>query len=183
MNTTNTPTSKLEAVRAKVIEGEKHSQFRHGLADTPIYKKWEGMKRRCLNPNDNSYRSHGAKGITVCDEWMDFRNFYRDMAPSFKVGLSLDRIDGTKGYSKDNCRWATLLEQARNKKNVRIFDYKGNKMTFGELAELSGVKHRTLYNRIVRYGWSVEKAVETPSDLGNKYKLNKALPYGKIERN
>lgn len=72
------------------------------------------MRQRCLYPRHASYQKYGAKGITICDEWRDsFSAFLRDMGAR-PPGKTLDRIDGTKGYFKDNCRWATPKEQAAN---------------------------------------------------------------------
>jgi hypothetical protein len=72
------------------------------------------MIQRCNNQKHKYYNDYGARGITVCDEWLDINNFINDMFPSYQEGLSIDRIDNNKGYSKDNCRWTTKSIQARN---------------------------------------------------------------------
>lgn len=159
---------------------EKHSRYKHGMTGIPIYKKWEGMKRRCLNFNDDSYRRYGAKGITVSNEWLSFENFFKDMGHTFKLGLSLDRIDNTKGYSKHNCRWVTLLEQARNKRSVRRFNYKGKNLTVREIAGHIGMKPASLYRRLIYYGWPLDNAITVPVSYGNKYIIHKPLPHGKV---
>ena len=87
----------------------------HGLTGTPIYNKWKMMRRRCEDPAHEKYIYYGGRGVTVCVEWSSFENFYADMGASFKKGLSLDRIDNSKGYSIDNCRWVTLEENHRHK--------------------------------------------------------------------
>jgi hypothetical protein len=83
------------------------------MCGTRIYSEWQSMKGRCYTKSHTSYRKYGAKGITVCDEWLnDFMAFYDwAMANGYDDSLTLDRIDSTKGYSPDNCRWATYSEQ------------------------------------------------------------------------
>lgn len=90
----------------------------HGMRETPTYSSWVSMKSRCLNRNDSSFNRYGGRGITVCDRWLDFRAFFEDMGPR-PHGMSLDRIDGTRGYSPDNCRWATQAEQNANRRMPR----------------------------------------------------------------
>lgn len=86
---------------------------KHGLSRTRIYQEWHSMKSRCYHKTQTSYRKYGAKGVTVCDEWKNnFMAFYEwAMANGYNDSLTLDRIDSTKGYGPDNCRWATYAEQ------------------------------------------------------------------------
>lgn len=84
----------------------------------PGYYSWSMMKQRCMNPKHTDYKYYGEKGITVCNEWLKFSGFYSDMGER-PEGLTLDRIDNSKGYSKDNCRWATKLEQTLNRGDNR----------------------------------------------------------------
>ena len=91
-----------------------HGCHRRGLK-SPAYKSWANMMQRCTNTNHAWYSYYGGRGITVCDEWRDFKNFLRDMGER-PEGLTLDRIDNNKGYYKSNCRWATISEQNGNKR-------------------------------------------------------------------
>jgi hypothetical protein len=118
------------------------------------------MKQRCSNPNDPSYVRYGAKGVTFQDNWSFFENFLSDMGEA-PDGCTLDRIDGTKGYSKDNCRWATIKEQNNNKKNnVRPEGFGGK--TIAQIAESSGVKEGLIRSRY--------RSGRTGSDLINPIK-------------
>ena len=91
----------------------------HGLSRTPGYKSWLSMLRRCNNPKSANYVYYGAAGIRVEDpRWLDVRNFFEDMGIR-PEGTSLDRIDGSKGYSKNNCRWANYSTQNLNRKTFK----------------------------------------------------------------
>ncbi len=90
----------------------------HKKARTPIYEVWAKMKKRCFNPSHKSYNDYGGRGITVCDRWMSFENFYNDMGDKPK-GKSLERIDNDGDYTPFNCKWASREEQQRNKRIVK----------------------------------------------------------------
>lgn len=97
------------------IRKEMHTT--HGQTDTRLFHIWQGIKTRCYTKTSVNYKKYGAKGITMCDEWKDdFRAFYRwSMANGYLDELSIDRIDGNKGYSPDNCRWADIYTQNQNR--------------------------------------------------------------------
>lgn len=117
------------------------------------------MMSRCYRKKDNAYHNYGGRGITVAEEWHTPANFMRDMESTHKPGLSLDRIDNNKGYSKENCRWATMTEQQNNTRRNHLFEFKGMKKTLTNWAKELGMKRSTLAQRIYVYGWSVDKAL------------------------
>lgn len=96
----------------------KPTRFRekHGLGKSIEYNTWHSMKQRCTNPKNTNYKNYGAKGISICDRWLEsFANFYKDMGNRPDVTYTLDRVDNRKGYSPDNCRWATPYQQIVNR--------------------------------------------------------------------
>ena len=135
----------------------------HGLTSTPIWHTWNGMRARCGNQSGKDWKNYGARGIAVCDRWQhSFMNFLEDMGGSYVEGLSLDRIDNSKGYSPDNCRWATRSEQANNTRNNIVLDTPQGRMTVTQAAKAYGLRVVTLHARIFRYQWPVEIALTTP---------------------
>lgn len=137
------------------------SNTKHGMYNTPEHKAWTNMLNRCYNKNNIHYDRYGGRGITVCDRWHKFDNFYHDMRDK-PEGMTLERIDNDKGYSPDNCRWASVKEQANNRKTNVYITYNGRTQTISEWESELGFKHGTLWMRVNKYGWSEKKAIETP---------------------
>jgi len=138
---------------------------KHQKTHTRAYTCWGGMKNRCLNSNDTRYKDYGGRGIKVCDSWLKFENFWRDMGDS-PNGKSLDRIDVNGNYCKENCRWATPKQQQNNMRNNIVLPFNGITKTLSQWAEKSKLKHSTLNARL-RRGWTLERALTTKKQ---KYK-------------
>lgn len=138
----------------------KHGNARRG-SETPEYRAWLSAKVRTGDINHPSYRTHGGRGITMCDRWENsFENFLEDMGTKPSQKHSLDRIDNNKGYSKENCRWATIYQQARNKRSTRIICFNGVKKSLPEWSEEYGIMSERIRQRL-KSGWSIEKSLTT----------------------
>lgn len=132
----------------------------HGRSGTPEWIAWQSMLRRCEDPQHRSYPHYGARGIRVCERWHRFEAFFADMGPRPK-GLTLERCDVDGDYEPHNCCWATLSEQARNRRSNHLLTYAGETMCLAAWAERLGMETGTLYGRI-KEGWSTARAIETP---------------------
>lgn len=131
-----------------------------GRAHSATYSTWSGMINRCASSLVLG-RNYKARGISVCPQWKDFTVFLRDMGerPS---GMTLDRIDNNGDYTPENCRWATTAQQARNTSRSRLVFYEGRDWNMCDLADRVGIKFGTLWCRLSRYGWTVERAISAP---------------------
>jgi hypothetical protein len=126
--------------------------------DHRLYSTWKSMRNRCNNTKNHNYHNYGGRGIKVCEYWNTFENFLRDMESTFKEGLTLDRIDVNSGYYLTNCRWASIEEQANNKRDSLKLFYRGEYYTEALLAKKTGVSRTTIQVRR-NNGWSVEEMV------------------------
>lgn len=134
----------------------------HGKSRTPEYCAWSRMINRCYNPNGQDYKYYGGRGIRVCKRWRRFENFLADMGLRPEGLNTLERIDGNKGYSPDNCKWASQAEQARNTARNHRLTYKGETLCISEWSRRFGVDHRQIRKRFIELGWSVEDAIMLP---------------------
>lgn len=144
----------------EVAEEKGHRTAIHKLSRTRIYRVWSNMKSRCYNPQRSKYAIYGGRGITVCDEWLhDFKAFYDwAMANGYQDDLSIDRIDPNLNYCPGNCRWITLREQSRNKRNNYSITINGETKNLADWCEQYSKKYTTVLYRIQR-GWSPEEAL------------------------
>lgn len=131
--------------------------YTHGGSRTHEYNTWHSMVQRCTNKNSTSFHKYGGEGIFVCESWLKFESFIADMGSSPSLKHTIDRIDGTKGYYKENCRWATYAEQNRNTTRNRNYMFDGKTQCLRDWATELGIAFSTLTGRFNR-GLSVEEA-------------------------
>lgn len=135
----------------------------HGVWQTPEYRAWRGIIRRCTLPTNPAYSKYGGRGIQVCDRWrLSFHAFVEDVGMRPSPELSLDRIDNDGHYEPGNVRWATRKTQQRNKRNNRVLKLNGESRSVSEWAEIYGTYPQRITQRLAQ-GWSPEKAITTPS--------------------
>ena len=130
-----------------------------------LYHCWYSLKQRCTNPKCCSYKYYGAKGVSYDVKWETFDKFLEDMLPTYPGYshlMSIDRIDSTKNYNKENCQWMPLSEQNKKHSNTVKITYKDKTMNIAEWEKVLGFKKGTLQARIRKNGWSIEKSIETP---------------------
>ena len=138
----------------------------HRGTKTRLYSIYHNMKKRCENKKASNYHNYGGRGISVCNEWKSFEPFCEwAQANGYQEDLTLDRIDNSKGYSPDNCRWITYKEQAYNTRQNHFITLNGETLTLTEWAEKLGINSSTICQRF-KLGWSVEKALLTPVKHG-----------------
>ena len=134
---------------------------RHGESKSRLYSVWQNIKGRCHRPEHKFYQYYGARGIEVSQEWREsFEQFIFDMGER-PDGMTLERIDNNRGYSKENCRWATRKEQSNNTRANRRIEHDGMSLTITEWAIKLGI-HRNTLNERLRSGWSIKSALCTP---------------------
>lgn len=145
---------------------------KHGLSRHPLYANWFSMIDRCTNPKNEGYHRYGGRGISVCDEWASsFKKFIEwGMQNGYKKGLQLDRIDNNGNYSPENCRFVTVKENSKNRRNNLMYSYKGETKMLIDWAEQVGLKYTTLYMRVRSLG---DFAMAIESEMGQRhYKSN-----------
>lgn len=158
---------KSGAIRDCGCEKSKRTRIKnltHGGSGTRLYNIWIKMRDRCKNPHSADWYDYGGRGITVYDKWDSSFEAFRKWSENngYDDEKSIDRIDVNAGYYPDNCRWVSMRVQANNKRNNHMVCYHGKEMSLADAARLSSVPYSTIKRRITVYGWSTEKAIETP---------------------
>lgn len=134
----------------------------HGQRHTRVYRIWSEMLTRCYNKNIKGYSNYGRRGIFVCEQWHDFKNFYDwAMANGYTDRLTIDRIDNNGSYCPENCRWATQKQQSNNRRTNQFYIVANEKLTIAQIAEKYCIDYKLLWNRLKK-NWDIEKAIDTP---------------------
>jgi len=135
---------------------------------TKEMRAFHGMKNRCYNINSTKYHSHGGRGISVCDRWVNsFDNFFQDMGPAPSPNHSLDRIDNSGNYEPTNCRWATAKEQANNTRRNKLITHNGETKTVAQWCELLNMPYGAINQRLAA-GYDPVKALTDPLYTNNQ---------------
>lgn len=141
------------------LENGKHLRT-HGARYTTEYTSWRSIHDRCYSPNNPQYYLYGGRGIGMCDRWKDFTKFLEDMGHKPTPKHTIDRIDPNGNYEPGNCRWATQIQQARNKRNTVYVMLGNERLTLGEIGDRYGINCRRLYSRVITNSQSLESALK-----------------------
>ncbi len=135
---------------------QRNTKYLH--SGSHLYTVWRSMMARCYTKTNSVYRYYGGGGISVCDRWHSYENFYTDMAGGYENGLTIDRIDCSGDYEPANCRWVTMLKQANNKRNTKTVTAFGVTASLAEICRENGADYKKTWKRLWR-GWSIEDAL------------------------
>ena len=138
----------------------------HGMSKHRAFKSWSDMKARCLNQKHKWYPTYGGRGITVCERWLSFEVFWRDIGSSWFPGAQIGRIDNNGNYEPHNVRWETAAQQQSNKSNNVLVDTEAGRMTVSQASRMYGVPISCISNRL-KAGYPQEKLF-TPSQRNSK---------------
>lgn len=148
---------------------EKASKFMYSVKEHKrLYSIYNGIKKRCYRASEPRYKDYGARGIKMCDDWLNartgFDNFVEwSLSNEYSEDKTIDRIDVNGDYEPANCRWVSLIEQSLNKRDTLWVSYKGEHVPLKVLCDRLGVNYDTVHNRVYALNWSVESAIDTPS--------------------
>lgn len=155
--------------KSRLLAKRNRENAKHGASKERLHAVWSGMVNRCYNQHDNCFQLYGARGISVCEEWKNDYMMFKKWAlengydESAEYGeCTLDRIDNSKGYAPDNCRWVSAEDQANNRRSNVIITAFGKTQNLLAWAKETGINYGTLRTRIVKKKWSIEKALTDP---------------------
>ena len=152
-----------------------------------LYTVWANMKTRCFNKNNEAYERYGGRGITICNEWLDYAEFKKwalssgyDETAGFHE-CTIDRIDNNKGYYPENCRWVSAREQSNNRGDFNILlEYGGETHNLAEWSKITGIEYAVLRNRIKNLHWDAERALTEKVRVINRKGARKQYESGNI---
>lgn len=146
---------KVDMLRGKIkscgciTKENAKNRAKHNYFYTKPYHVWHDIKQRCFNPNNKAYKNYGARGITLCKEWEDPKNFCEwAFANGYKEGLTIDRIDVNGNYEPNNCRWADMKTQLRNRRNNHYITFNNETHCITEWAEILNIPTRQVIKKI-----------------------------------
>ena len=143
----------------------------HGMRGTRLYRVWAGMKTRVMNENAPNFKFYGGRGISVCDEWLEFEPFQSwALANGYTDSLTIDRINVNGDYEPGNCRWVTKAQQHNNMRSNRIITFMGEAYTLTEWSKLLGINRATLHGRLQRLPPEEAFLMPPPSPRSRKTK-------------
>lgn len=141
-----------------------------GYSKTRLYGIFRGIHKRCEYPHHHAYDRYGGRGIKVCKEWDSFLAFREwSLANGYADNLTIDRINNDGDYAPSNCRWVSYTINARNKPNVRSYEYQGERLYFGDIVQRTGLSKACIWHRL-KAGWPMDDIMETVSYRGNDIK-------------
>lgn len=143
------------------IKKNQKTRLRHGRTRTPEHTAWSAMIQRCTDANYHWWPHYGGRGIKICRRWMLFENFFADMGVRPTAHHSLDRINNEGNYTARNCRWATIQQQAENRRTNRYLTFEGRRLTVTQWAREIGLSKSAMFLRVSK-GWSVQRTINTP---------------------
>lgn len=152
----------------------KERTITHGMTHSKTYQIWKGIKNRCQSTRDSERKYYKDKGITVCDEWdASFESFLRDMGEC-PEGYSIDRIDSSRGYEPENCRWASNHVQHRNTGQNVWVEFNGRRMVLADWADEIGISRMQLGRRLKKF--PVDVCLTTPPGMLRSKSIRATIP-------
>lgn len=163
---------------------QKEASTTHGQTKSPHYSRWRLMIDRCTDQNCRAYKDYGARGIKVCDRWLDINNYIADLPDGYQEGLELDRINNDGDYEPGNVKWSSKSENCSNRRSSRIIEFNGEKLTAKEWGARLGMSHGAIAERLDKWGWDVEKALTTPplDDFGRMKRAHEFRWAGHVKK-
>lgn len=161
VTSSNLVTGQTKSCGCMLRENARRLFRRHGMTGTRIHHIWCSMIQRCTDRNCEAFPHYGGRGISVCERWAKFENFAADMGNP-PTGMTLERIKNEGNYEPGNCKWATCIEQANNKRSNRIIEINGERKTLAQWFRVYRISPFGFYNRI-RVGMTEIEALTKPS--------------------
>lgn len=154
------------------LGGKSNPNYRHGKSGSTELYAWGSMIARCYRKTSDRFIRYGGRGITVCDRWLNengFKNFLEDMGEKPSKDHSLGRIDNDANYTPENCRWETAKQQRSNRSDNHLITFRGETLPAFQWAKKTGIPSNVIRPRILKYGWTVERALTTPIPKKGKH--------------